>query len=64
MALAETALQNKNLSLNERLARQSTTMFGIGITELLVMALIAIVAFGIPVAALVLLILIYRNTRK
>ena len=39
-------------------------MFGMGITELLVMAAIAIVTFGVPVAILVFVYLIYRNTRK
>jgi hypothetical protein len=39
-------------------------MFGIGIFELLMMAFMGIVTFGIPVATLVLAILIYRNTRN
>lgn len=39
-------------------------MFGIGIFELLIMLLMAIVSIGIPVAILVFVVLIYRNTRK
>lgn len=39
-------------------------MFGIGVVELLFMALMALVTVGIPVATLVFVFLIYRNTRK
>jgi hypothetical protein len=39
-------------------------MFGIGIPELLVMLLMAIVPLGILIAILVLMIRIYRSTRK
>ena len=39
-------------------------MFGIGLVELLMMVLMAIVGFGIPIATLVFVILIYRNTKK
>jgi hypothetical protein len=39
-------------------------MFGVGIFELLMMLVLGLVAFGIPVAILVFVVLIYRNTRK
>jgi hypothetical protein len=37
-------------------------MFGIGIVELLMMLLVGVVSIGIPVATLVLVFLIWRNT--
>jgi hypothetical protein len=43
---------------------RNAAMFSIGIFELLMMAFMGIVTIGIPVATLVLVILIYRNTRK
>ena len=39
-------------------------MSNIGVAELVVMVLAGFMAFGIPIAILVLVILIYRNTRK
>ena len=39
-------------------------MFGVGTVELFVMIAIGAVTFGVPIAALVLIYLIYRNTKK
>jgi hypothetical protein len=39
-------------------------MFGVGIVELLIMLLVGVVSFGVPIATLVLVYMIYRNTRK
>jgi hypothetical protein len=39
-------------------------MFGVGVVELLIMLLMAVFTIGIPVATLVFVILIYRNTRR
>jgi len=39
-------------------------MFGIGPLELLLMVFSMTVAVGVPIATLVLVVLIYRNTRK
>jgi hypothetical protein len=39
-------------------------MFGVGVMELLLMLVIGTISIGVPVATLVLVVLIYRNTRK
>lgn len=39
-------------------------MNGIGPFELLIVLVIGLFSFGVPIATLVLVILIYRNTRK
>jgi hypothetical protein len=39
-------------------------MFGVGTAEFIVMGMVAVVTFGIPIAILVLVYRIYRNTKK
>jgi hypothetical protein len=39
-------------------------MAGIGIFELAIMLIVGLFSFGVPIATLVLVVLIYRNTRK
>jgi hypothetical protein len=41
-----------------------TNMGDMGVAELLLMLLVTIVSMGIPIATLVFVILIYKNTRK
>jgi hypothetical protein len=39
-------------------------MFGLGTAEILILLVTAVVAIGIPAAVVVLVVLIYRQTRK
>jgi hypothetical protein len=39
-------------------------MTGIGFFELVIMLVVGLISIGVPIATLVLVILIYRNTRK